>query len=201
MSVRRQTIGIDNIEMIVVDDGSDDRREVDRYDFVKLYHINHCGASQARNFGLKQATGEFVFFADADCLLFDDCFEHLLQPLIHDYRYSFSYSSFFIVKEDGWIISFKSCKYNVELLKQVNYISACSMLRRSDCCVEWRDLKRFQDWCFWIELAMSGRKGLFIDEYLFFHFERNNSLSKMIDYDEAKKQMYNVLKDKLIWSD
>ena len=61
----------DNLEIILVDDGSTD----DSYEFlknavdskkVKLFHKENGGASSARNYGIDQATGEYIVFMDSD---------------------------------------------------------------------------------------------------------------------------------------
>lgn len=63
-------------EAVVVDDGSDDEEAggirccVDEMNeqlsAVVLVHIEHCGASAARNAGVEAARGHFVWFFDAD---------------------------------------------------------------------------------------------------------------------------------------
>lgn len=60
----------EDIEIIVVDDNSDDNKtpQVERSD-VKLIYIDaeHTkGAGRARNYGIKEANGKWLLFADAD---------------------------------------------------------------------------------------------------------------------------------------
>ena len=65
-SLRNQTY--DNIEIIVVDDGSTDKgaaicRELKGYDDrIQLIVQENKGVSAARNAGLEIATGKYVFF-------------------------------------------------------------------------------------------------------------------------------------------
>lgn len=70
-SVLAQTYG--NIELIVVDDGSDDPftlQELKRLecheDTVCVLHEKHVGASGARNIGIDHATGIWLAFIDSD---------------------------------------------------------------------------------------------------------------------------------------
>ena len=67
-----------NIEIILVDDGStDDTYEIcdsfaKKDDRVRLLKNKHGGVSNARNFGLQVATGEYIQFVDADDFLCED---------------------------------------------------------------------------------------------------------------------------------
>jgi len=57
------------MEIIVVDDGSTDNtcQVLEPYmDSITLLHQENTGVSAARNFGIRQSTGEFVAFLDSD---------------------------------------------------------------------------------------------------------------------------------------
>lgn len=58
----------ENIEIIVVDDGSEDntKENVMRYPSVKYIYQEHQGISVARNNCLQNATGDYIAFLDAD---------------------------------------------------------------------------------------------------------------------------------------
>lgn len=73
LSVVNQTIGFENIQMILVNDGSPDNSESICLKYKEMYPENviyikqeNSGVSAARNNGLKYATGEFINFLDSD---------------------------------------------------------------------------------------------------------------------------------------
>lgn len=61
-----------NIEVILVDDGSTDRSAQICDDYskkdnrVKVIHQKNSGAAKARNAGIREATGDFICFVDSD---------------------------------------------------------------------------------------------------------------------------------------
>ena len=70
-------------EIIVIDDGSTDGYvEKLQGSDVNILHQDHKGASAARNYGMKEATGEYLLFLDADDVLVPDAVESLYQGLL-----------------------------------------------------------------------------------------------------------------------
>ncbi len=65
----------ENMEILVIDDGSDDHTldickscmEQDKR--IILFLQNHCGVSEARNFGIQEAKGDYIVFLDSDDML------------------------------------------------------------------------------------------------------------------------------------
>ena len=80
-SVLQQTR--ENLEVIVVNDGSTDRTPElceqlrNKDSRVRVIHKENGGLSSARNLGLEAATGEYVFFLDADDWLSEACLADL----------------------------------------------------------------------------------------------------------------------------
>ena len=74
-----------DLEILLVDDGSPDRCPemcdawAARDPRVRVLHRKNGGAASARNAGLDAATGDFIFFADADDLLEPDAIEYLVK--------------------------------------------------------------------------------------------------------------------------
>lgn len=89
-SVMRQTYQ-GPIECIIVDDCGQDRsiKIVETLiagydgpiDFKVLHHDYNRGLSAARNTGLEEASGDYIYFLDSDDYISDDCLEVLANPL------------------------------------------------------------------------------------------------------------------------
>lgn len=82
-SVRRQSY--QDWEMILVDDGSPDKcpEICDVYarldSRIKVIHQDNGGLSLARNAGICNARGEYLYFLDSDDLLPDDALKSLVE--------------------------------------------------------------------------------------------------------------------------
>ena len=80
-SVLKQTYK--DLEIIIVDDGSYDNTPLicDEYSIkhknFKVFHIENSGVSAARNYGLTQASGEYITFLDADDWIETNCFAEM----------------------------------------------------------------------------------------------------------------------------
>jgi hypothetical protein len=85
-SVAQQTLGMDRLEVVAVDDGSTDGTGavLDAFaaqhpDQVRVIHqANSGGPSAPRNRGLELATGRYVFFLDADDFLGDEALARMV---------------------------------------------------------------------------------------------------------------------------
>ena len=84
-----------NLEIILIDDGSPDMcgqicEELAKLDNrIKVYHKENGGISDARNYGIEKANGEYIGFVDSD-------------DYIHEYMYEKLYGA---IKKTGTLIS------------------------------------------------------------------------------------------------
>ena len=76
-SIVNQTLK--EIEIICIDDGSTDNsiEIVKCYYNIKIIHQKHSGLSIARNTGMQNANGEYIYFCDSDDILVTNALEEL----------------------------------------------------------------------------------------------------------------------------
>jgi glycosyltransferase involved in cell wall biosynthesis len=86
-SVVNQTIGFENIELILVNDGSPANEDVickkyaDKYDNVVYIKKENGGVSSARNVGIEAATADYISFLDPDDYVENNYYEEGIKML------------------------------------------------------------------------------------------------------------------------
>lgn len=171
ISLNKQTYR--DLEIIMVNDGSTDNPEKVFMDFLatnqselSFYFLNQAnlGAPAARNHGLRESKGEYLFFCDADATLESKALETLLNTLLWNTQASYAYPSF------KWGSKlFKGRPFDAALLKKEPYIHTMALIRRSDFPASGWDesIKKFQDWDLWLTMLENNKFGVFVDECLF----------------------------------
>jgi len=112
-SVLNQTYN--NIEIIVVNDGSTDRTKLIIDNLcksnkkIRAIHTENAGVSAARNKGIENANGEYIAFLDADDFWLDNNLEKKIVALKGS-QYDYSYSDAYDCDESLNIISLPKTK-------------------------------------------------------------------------------------------
>lgn len=83
-SILRQRL--DNYELLLIDDGSPDNSgamadAMADNNRIKVYHKANGGLSDARNYGLERATGDYITFVDSDDEIAQNTFPKLIEIL------------------------------------------------------------------------------------------------------------------------
>ena len=85
---------LDDLEIIIINDGSTDRTEdvikkkIEKYSDknIVLFNKENGGQSDARNYGIKNATGDYIAFVDGDDYVEPDMFEQMYKKVL-EYPY------------------------------------------------------------------------------------------------------------------
>ncbi len=171
-------------EIVVIDDGSIDEPEKVIKDWnaenknIKIQFLKiekNYGAPYARNLGAKLTTASCIIFLDADAELKPEAFKEFIEALQKNPDADFVYSNFFWGNK-----RFCGRDFNVQALKQCNYIHTSSLLKRSAFPGFDESLKKFQDWDLWLTMAKKGSKGVWINKELFRIEPRKQGMSKWL---------------------
>lgn len=133
LSVLDQTYN--NIETIIVDDGSRDHTKdvilecLDQGDIRYVYQENG-GAQKARNTGLASAKGDYILFLDSDDWLLPECIEKLVHKFEEDRDVGAVY---FLtgIKEDGTVSLARNDTLSGNVYKEVleqGYLTSTSFI-------------------------------------------------------------------------
>lgn len=191
----------DNIEILIVDDGSTDNT----LDIVRSFgdsriHIveqEHSGVSTARNTGIKKSSGKYIMFLDSDDSLEKNAIETLVECAKNrkDTIVRFGYSEINKnKKKDGKIQQFSNKTLDTSNDKDYNTLikyffgggdfsipcySVTLFLEREFIIKENLffndDLCMMEDMVFYLKLFRSGKKIYFLDKPFYLCYINNNS--------------------------
>jgi glycosyltransferase involved in cell wall biosynthesis len=166
------------LEVVVVDDGSNDHPETIVKDYktrlpIKIVRFGtNKGAPAARNEGARQTSAPFILFLDADAELVPNALETFFKTLQEHPEAGFAYANFYWGGK-----SFRGKTFNVPALRCQNYIHTSSLIRRVVFPGFDETLKKFQDWDLWLTIEESGIIGVWIDRFLYRIEPRRNGMS------------------------
>ena len=171
----------ENIEIIVVNDGSDLNIEGLSAQFPKTQIINQekQGVCVARNNAIENASGKYILPLDADDKIHPTYIEKAVNMLENNPKIGIVYceAEFFGAKTGKWQLAeykFPDCLYG-------NGIFVSVMYRKSDWEIGGGYKKEmtlgFEDWEFWLTLIENGVEVYKIPEILFFYRQHDNSRS------------------------
>lgn len=173
----------DNLEVIIVDDGSDDKETIRvldniKHPKIKILRQNNQGVANARNNGIKIAEGKYILPLDSDDIIDSSFIKESVEILENDDCIGIVYSDFAyfgniknVVETPLWD--------STKILYQ-NLFTNSSMFRKKD----WERVggynpkmkNGYEDWEFWISLAQAGLKGYRIPAIRVFY--RKHKLSR-----------------------
>lgn len=202
-----------NFEWVLVDDGSSHAETINwlseishKYHWIKLVrHTHNKGLPAARNSGIRQASGEFYFFVDADDKLSQTIIEKCWLILIANPAYSFvnTYAKGFGSQQYKWKGGFHEGALNLrENRNTSNFMARKNVFAKLSFDEEMTS--GGEDWDFWFQAADNGYWGYTIPEYLFHYRRHSNSDWTAIHNEQQLAVLRNQLQKKysrLIQSD
>lgn len=193
-----------NIEIIVVNDGSNDVYTNDllksnNWKNTTIYTISNKGVSNARNFGISKSKGEYLLLLDADDKI---SIEYIYKAVeILDIK-----SDVKVVCCDVALFGIKKGRLklpqpSIEMLICQNTMVVTSLFRRSDfnLCGGFNDNMNlgFEDWDFWLTLLENGGNIFKLDYLGFYYRIQRRSRNGSIDIEQFKKLRRQIYENHL----
>lgn len=202
-------------ELILVDDGSPDNcgKICDEYanvdDRIKVFHKQNGGLSDARNYGLKKAKGEYISFIDGDDYIDINFYQMLIDAILStDCDIAECYSINF---EDG-------CTPKAIYENSTSVLSSFDWLTESSVgnflpCVVWNKIykkelfkniefpigRHYEDEATTYKVIYRAKKIVRLNSALYFYRQRNGSITTLEKNMKEINEQYSALEDKYVY--
>ena len=156
--------GYPNLEVIVVDGGSTDGTLEVLKEYSKKYGIKYISEpdknqSEAKNKGLRIATGEYVTFLDSDDVQIKGKLS-VLSDYLNKHPECFAVFGKTVIRNPNGreVIAAVPSEISYETLLKANYIGSCSIMLRNSPVVRFDENIRYgEDWVLWLKLIKKYR--------------------------------------------
>ena len=192
-----------DIEIIIVNDGSPDNSQkiIDEYQSkyknIKSYQKTNGGLSDARNYGINKASGEYLAFIDSDDYIKTDMIEKMYQKAKNEKLDIVVCNSIEIYPNDISIEKKSNLNYSADSIK--NYLisppMACTRLYKKEL---FKNIS-FKKNIFYEDLELTPKlvnytKNIgFIDEGLYYYYQRTGSIMKQTEFNNKLLDIFGVL--------
>lgn len=187
-----------NIEIIVVDDGSDteDAKYLTKLlrnkPNIRYVPQSNQGVAAARNHAARLAQGKYFLFLDADDLILPEYIQQCVSVLDSNpaCKLVYSQAEFFGTQEGEWKLPVYE---SIEKLLEENYIPVIAIHRAEDFIHAGgfdEELKTHEDWDLWIRILAEGGTTFCIPRILFRYRKRHDqsSLTDELENDISARQ-------------
>jgi glycosyltransferase involved in cell wall biosynthesis len=176
--------GREDIELIVVDDGSTDKRtseEMDKLEGrgIKVIRQENKGLAAARNSAIRASHGEYIFPLDADDRMRSGWIDRAIEILESNPKVGVVYGDTepFGTKTGRWRLG----EFDPERLLELNYIPASALFRR----LVWEQndgydgampTQGYEDWDLWVGALERGWQFAYVPEIFFEYRQAEHSM-------------------------
>lgn len=202
---------VEGMEIILVDDGSTDEsgKIADQYSIsdprIKVFHKKNGGLSDARNRGVQEARGEFIFFIDSDDWLTKDALKGLCESqkaydadiVVCNFYYAYDTSTWIDKRywEQGEEVRILNNKEAMKALIENEYLKnfAWGKLYKRECIqgILFEKGKIFEDVAWQPQVFARSKKCVVLRKAGYYYYQRENSI--VAKFDMRKIDMIRAL--------
>lgn len=198
-SVLKQTYK--NIELIIIDDGSDDPGTIETLNkisnpSIRILHTDHIRPAGARNYGIQNASGKYILPVDSDDRIEPTYVEKAVKILQDNPNIGvvYCYADLFGEMSGRWQLP--DYDFKVMLLDNIVFVTAVFYKK------DWELVGGFntnmnagmEDYDFWLSLLEMGREIYQIPEILFhYRIKPISRTTRFQDNCETKKEIYREI--------
>ena len=191
-----------DIEIIVVNDGSPDNSQKiideysDKYSNIKAYIKKNGGLSDARNYGIKKAKGEYLAFVDSDDYIDKDMLKKMYDSAKKN-KYDIVVCDTVNVYKDHNVLIRSNLHYSNNDTE--NYLiahpMACSRLYNAKLFtnIEFKKGIYYEDLELTPKLINLTTNIGFVEEGLYYYLQREGSIMKQVTFNEKLLDIFTVL--------
>lgn len=205
-SLAAQTFPLRDVEIVVVDDGSQDdsltvardcgqRIEAGAFFCKGIRHLGSPGF--VRNVGLQCARGRYVLCLDPDDFVYPDFLLLTVARLDSSPELSLAYTDFERV-ENGTCITVTSPEFSAALLRMQNILPMAVLCRREVFaeCGGFRDDTAYEDWEMWTRAVAAGFQPARVRGVLYRHVVHGCNFSLRAQQEDGRAKASIVLANK-----
>lgn len=206
-----------NLEILLIDDGSKDKSgkicdELSENDIrIKVYHKKNGGLSDARNYGLKHATGEYIMFVDSDDYININMVKKMIA-IANSYNLDIVMCDFSIVNENDKIKLKKEPQSSFKIYNKNQLFKLWNTDMYLICNLAWNKLYRkelfdkikfpvgkiHEDEFTVYKIVYLSKKIGYIPESLYYYYQQESSI--MHNLNEKRLNLLEALKERIEFS-
>lgn len=199
----------DEVEVLLIDDGSDDGSEFlcDKYEKlnhnIKTIHKVNGGLSSARNVGIKNAIGEYLLFLDSDDELVDNAIDILLKniksfsPDMILYGYTYKRENGYKIIGNGIVREIDRNGTLSLLVKNKIGNQICFKVYKKNLFdnIEFPIGRNYEDIATFYKLVLKSEKNIIIDSSIYIYNLTNNGSITQTFSEKNLKDMYFAINE------